>query len=88
MVRLHAAPRAGGYIFVNSPDLAGFSIMLQPGDIDSFEAMVAALGKPLETFVNAEYRASQAAAQNTQQVRLKGMTQRTTSEITADLCPA
>jgi hypothetical protein len=90
MVRLSASPRAGGYIFVNSPDVPGFSVMLKQGDLDDFESLVSALGKPLEAFVNAEYRAAQAhaskVAQAGAQVRLKGMQQRTKSEITADLC--
>ena len=85
MVRLSASPREGGYIFVNSPDLPGFSVMLKPGEIDDFDLLVAALGKPLEAFVNAEYRASQ-AVKDGGEVRLKGMQQRTRSEITADLC--
>lgn len=87
LVRLAAQPRAGGYIFVNSPDLPGFSVMLQPGDMDNFDSLVMALGKPLEAFVNAEYRASQ-SLKDGHRVRLKGMQQRTSSEIYADLCPA
>lgn len=87
IVRLSATPREGGYMFVNSPDLPGFSVMLQPGDMDSFDSLVGALGKPLEAFVNAEYRASQSAREGAR-VRLKGMQQRTSSEIYADLCPA
>jgi hypothetical protein len=90
MVRLSASPREGGYIFVNSPDLPGFSVMLQPGELDDFESLVAALGKPLEAFVNAEYHAAQAhaskVARDGSQVRLKGMQYRSKSEITADLC--
>jgi hypothetical protein len=72
MVRLCASEREGGYLFVNSPDLPGFSVMLQPGEIDDFDSFVAALAKPLEAFVTAEYRASQ-AIKNDGQVRIRGM---------------
>jgi hypothetical protein len=90
MVRLSASAREGGYFFVNSPDLPGFSVMLQPGDLDNFDTMVAALGKPVEAFVNAEYRAYLASQRikDGAHVRLKGMQQKTASEICADLCPA
>jgi hypothetical protein len=57
LVRLSLSPRAGGYFFVNSPDLRGFSIMLHPGEMESFDSLSAALVKPLEAFITAEYRA-------------------------------
>jgi hypothetical protein len=87
MVRLCMSPRAGGYIFVNSPDLPGFSMMLKPGELDSFDSFVAAIAKPLEAFVTAEYQASR-NLRDDGRVRIRGMQKATESKIYADMCLA
>ena len=85
---LVAHPREGGHIFVNSPDLPGFSVMLTPTEVDDFEAFVSALGKPLVAFVRAEYQASK-ALEDGAKVRLKHMQPlQTRSKFYADLCTA
>jgi hypothetical protein len=86
-LRLKATVDKGGYVFVNTPDLPGFSVMLSPVEMESFDLFAAALGKPLEAFVNAEHQAAQKLKDGTR-VRLKGMEQRNGSEIDAVLCTA
>ncbi len=85
---LVASPREGGYMFINSPDLPGFSIMLSPSETEDFDAFVAALGKPLVAFVSAEYKASQALKDGAK-VHLRDMDPlRGTSKFYAELCTA
>jgi len=85
---LVAQQREGGHIFVKSPDLPGFSVMLTPAEIDDFDLFVSALGRPLVAFVNAEHRSAQRLKDGSR-VRLKGMQPlRTSSKFYADLCTA
>jgi hypothetical protein len=85
--RLVISPRGGGYFFVNSPDLPGFSIMLQPGDIESLDRLAAAVVKPLEAFITAEYRSC--VANGSRQVRVYDLRHRpNSSEIQAQWCTA
>lgn len=85
MIRLAASPREGGYIFVNSPDLPGFSVMLHPGELESFDSMAAALSGPIEEFVTAECRSLDKA----HHARVTGMDHdAASSQIYARLCAA
>ena len=82
LIRLIASPRDGGYIFVNSPDLPGFSLMLRPNETESFDAILG----PLKAFILAEFRACEATRHK--ELRITGMRRATPSEIVAELSAA
>ena len=56
VIRLYGQPRSGGHVFVTSPDLPGFSVMLRPGEHDDASSVIAVLDKPLKAFLMAEVR--------------------------------
>jgi hypothetical protein len=83
------SPRGNGYVFVNSPDLPGFSIMLQPGDTASLDNLASALVKPLEAFITAEYKAC--AANESRRARISDFRYRPNSskaQAEAEFCLA
>jgi len=86
LVRIAVSPREGGYVFLNSPDLPGFSLMLKPGDMESFDTMTAAVTGPLEAFIKSEYQACRAT--KSKDVRIMGMRHPDSSRIVAELCAA
>jgi hypothetical protein len=87
LVRLGISRREGGYFFVNSRDLPGFSIMLSPDDAESLDSLATALVKPLEAFINAEFRACM--ANPAQKARVTGVTHQPNSlEIETRWAPA
>lgn len=85
LIRLALSPREGGYVLITSPDLPGYSLMLHPGEMESFGSMTAAVSGPLEAFLAAE---QQAARSNKKKVQIRGMRQTTDSNIVAELCAA
>ena len=85
LVRLVGSPRNGGYVFINSPDLPGFSLMLRPGDADDIGSLTAAIHSPLKTFIEAEYSAYRKLNQN-KQLRVMGFRLATPSNLVAELC--
>lgn len=85
VIRLIGQPRVGGYMFVKSPELPGFSLMLRPGEVSDLDKLVAAIYEPLSAFLAAEYEAGQIASQR---VRITGLRQADSTTYLADLCPA
>ena len=83
VIRLIGNPRPGGYVFVTSPDLPGFSVMLRPGEHDDAMAVFAVLSEPLKAFLMAASRASSHAEQ-----RLRVMAVRETAPASylAEFC--
>lgn len=57
MVRFDVRPQSGGYMFLTSPNLRGFSLMLRPDDFNTFESLSHAVEGPLVDFIRAEIRA-------------------------------
>lgn len=92
LLRLHVSPRKNGML-VTSPDLPGFSIMLQPGDIDSDDTLNDVLAKPLAAFITAEMRAyrtyrAKAEAREAKPVHVTVQHKPNSHEISAQWCTA
>jgi hypothetical protein len=87
LVRLEVSPRGGGYLFITSPNLPGFSLMLHPDDGKSIQALSAALEGPLQAFIEAEYQAYKANA-GTQRVHMQGIFRTSEANILAGYCTA
>ena len=49
-------PREAGYSVVSSPDLPGFSMMLEPGETDDIQSLIDALTAPLKAYLEVEGR--------------------------------
>jgi hypothetical protein len=81
VIRLVASPRQGGFLFVNSPDLPGFSLMLKPEEAESFDAIIG----PLKCFILAELGWE---AKQERRVNVKAVRRTTPSEMVAELCAA
>ena len=56
IILLTIEPRPGGYSMVRSPDLRGFAMLLQPGEINSTATLITALSAPLTAYLEAEDR--------------------------------
>ena len=49
--------REGGYIYLNSPDLPGFTFMLNPGEDKSIRTLINAIEEPLSAYLEAHENA-------------------------------
>lgn len=90
LIRLVGEPRVGGYVFVKSPDLPGFSLMLHPSEAEDPSRVFAAIYDPVIAFIEAEFRAGQIADGN--RVRLTSFKQTTSAQEStsylAEMCRA
>ena len=59
-IHLIGEEREGGYTYVTSPELPGFTLMLEPGEEASPQAFRAAVEEPLKMFIRAMIRAERA----------------------------
>jgi hypothetical protein len=78
--------REGGYTFLTSPELKGFSIMLEPGE-DNLKGILGALEQPLDAYLEAR-RAFQKAKQRRSDLTGLRITQHHPMNLVAELCPA
>jgi hypothetical protein len=85
VIRLVGDPRPGDYVFVTSPDLPGFSVMLRPGEHDDAASVFAVLSDPLKAFLMAECRASQ---RTEKRVRVTAVRETSPASYLAELCTA
>jgi hypothetical protein len=83
-INLIGEPRAGGYVFLKSPDLPGFSMMLAPGQHAELGAFVKAVEEPLMAFIAAECEASEHA----KRLKMAGATRTDSTTYLAELCAA
>ena len=51
-IKLNLEEREGGYFFVSSPQLKGFSLLLEPGDYRDFKTFIDAVSEPLTGYLN------------------------------------
>lgn len=84
-VFMRAERRGNDHIFVSSPDLPGFSVMLRPQDLESMTALSGALEAPLVSFIEAEWRAANSHAKH---VHMRGIYRYSDSKIAAGYCAA
>jgi hypothetical protein len=83
-INLIGEPRAGGYMFLKSPDLPGFSMMLDPSQHSELGAFVKTVEAPLMAFIAAECRADEHA----KRLKIAGATQTDSTTYLAELCAA
>jgi hypothetical protein len=79
--------REGGYLFVRSPDLPGFTMMLDPGADENIHTLMDALFEPLAAFIHASYMAGDKAPPQ-KAVNLTGFRRTSHANYVAELCPA
>jgi len=69
-ITLKLEKREGGYIFISSPELKGFNLLLAPGNYNDFKEFVDAVHEPLTTYINAYQRAKKSARARQEALRL------------------
>ena len=73
--------REGGYTYINSPQLPGFTFMLEPGEDESFRTFIGAIEEPLTAYLDAHFRAEA----RTRHVQLTGIRQSKPMNYVAEL---
>ncbi|WP_024340908.1 hypothetical protein [Bradyrhizobium japonicum] len=87
-IRIDLSEREGGYALVTSPDLPGFSVMLNPKDQEGgIDSMKSAIVGPLEAFVKAECEAVENHKHN-KRVKIHELSRGNGSNLVAELCPS
>ena len=56
-VTLQGEEREGGYFFVSSPELRGFSLLLDPDDYTDLRKVIDAVAEPLAAYMEVRERA-------------------------------
>jgi hypothetical protein len=82
-INLIGEPRPGGYIFLRSPELPGFSMMLEPSQHKELGAFIKAVEAPLMAFVAAECRADES-----KKLKMAGAHRTDSTTYLAELCAA
>ncbi len=76
--------REGGYVYITSPQLPGFTFMLEPGEEESIRTFIDAIFEPLSTYLDAHFKATSTV----EHVHLTGLRQSKSMNYVAELCPA
>ena len=76
--------REGGYTYITSPQLPGFTFMLEPGEDRSIRTLVDAIDEPLIAYLEARF----AAESRNSHVRLTGIRQVKAQNYVAQLAYA
>src|ERR1039458_2955814 len=76
--------REGGYIYLTSPELRGFSFMLEPGERD-LKSIIDALDEPLEAYLEAHIAYQHGRAMRPDLTGMR-ITQRHPINLKAELC--
>jgi hypothetical protein len=63
MIRFDIEEREDGYLYVSSPDLKGFTLLLEPSQTKSVIAMASAINEPLMAYYSA-YQSARSRAQD------------------------
>ena len=82
-ITLIGHPREGGYTYLTSPELPGFTFMLEPGEETDLRRMINALYEPLTFYLDAHIK-GQARADS---IRLTGLRQTKSMNYIAEACP-
>ena len=83
-IRLHGHERDGGYTYITSPELPGFSFMLEPGEDENIRSFIDAIDEPLMTYIDAYYKAESRKAPS----HLAGLRQSNHNNFVAELAYA
>lgn len=84
-INLIGEPRSGGYMFLKSPELPGFSMMLAPSQHNEFGEFIKAVESPLVAFITAECEATNDHAKR---LKMMGATRTNSTTYLAELCAA
>jgi hypothetical protein len=76
--------REGGYIYLNSPELRGFSFMLEPGE-NNLKTIIAAIDEPLRAYLAAKLAFRHATQRRPDLTGLR-ITQQHPINLVAELC--
>lgn len=76
--------REGGYIYITSPDLPGFTFMLEPGEEKNIRTFIDAIHDPLTAYVEAHFKATSSA----DNIELTGYRQSKPMNYVAEFCHA
>src|SRR5689334_15910968 len=89
-ITLIGQEREGGYTFITSPDLPGFSFMLEPGETENFRSFINAIEPSLMVYLDAHFEAEAKAnhPKRMEHARLTGIRRKDQTNYVAELCPA
>lgn len=60
-ISLRRERQEDGYVLITSPELSGFSLLLEPGDYGDFKSLIDAVSEPLTNYIIAYDRAKKSA---------------------------
>lgn len=83
-ITLKGEKREGGYIFIYSPDLKGFSLLLEPGDYSDFKTFIDAIYGPLLAYLKLYVEARDTARKRQKSLRLYAMKE--SAPMVAKIC--
>jgi hypothetical protein len=81
-INLIGQPRPGGYVLIKSPELPGFSMMLERDQHAELGTFVKTIEAPLMAFIAAECHADDRA----KKLRMMGATRTDSTTYLAELC--
>ncbi len=83
-ITLHGEEREGGYMFISSPELKGFSLMLEPANYDDFKTFIDAVYDPLTAYMEAYHQAHKTARSD--HLRLRSTRMNEDGMMVAKMC--
>jgi hypothetical protein len=89
-ISLIGREREGGYTFITSPQMPGFSFMLKPGEAEDVRAFINAIEPALMAYIAAlsMSEAGSRQRQPSERQRLAGIRRMDHKNYIAELCPA
>ena len=84
MITLKGEEREGGYLYISSPQLKGFTLLLEPKDYTDFKIFIDAVDEPLTNYLNAFEKARNAARH--EKLRLRSTEMQDDGAIVAKMC--
>jgi hypothetical protein len=87
-ITLIGEEREGGYLFISSPELKGFSLLLEPGDYSDFKNFIDAVFEPLTAYMNTYDEARRQARKiaNRDRLRLRATKLNGDGALVATMC--
>ena len=76
--------REGGYVFITSPELPGFTFMLAPGEAENIRTFINAIDEPLDAYLDAYFGADK----HDDRMQIMGIRQSKPMNYVAEVCPA
>jgi hypothetical protein len=80
--------REGGYSIISSPELKGFSLMLEPAQLRDFRTFIDAIHEPLITYAAAYCNARDRAEAHAKALRMRGLEESKPKTYRAQLAAA